>query len=209
MLKERIEKLFESNFAKHLSTKNLSDETKHEIEAIWHELKGYPLHSIGGCINCYAIGLWDIKQFYQLNKTEIMENKKRQFSLEKGTMIQNIDLHHPITNDNCTDENAFHLLSINKKNIGQFATFPDDWEKQLEKYKKNPDAFKLEETTETNQDQDEEGTEASALEERHSALNAQNKQQLQEFCVSQEFPEGEWEKLNKTKLVDYLLEKTA
>lgn len=203
-----MEKLLNTDFANHLSSKNLSDETKKEIDAIWYEIKGFPLSSVGGCINCYAIGITDIRNYYQSNKIEIMQNKKRQFSLSKDQIIQNIDLHHPITNDNCTDENALHLLSINKKNIAQFATFPDDWEKQLEKYKKNPDAFKQEETTQISEEETEEGTEASALEERRSALNAQNKQQLQEFCVSQEFPQGEWEKLNKTKLVDYLLEKT-
>ena len=205
---QRVSELLSTPYAKSRNKKDLSAELEREIQAVFYELFGerMPLKH-GGCTDCFQVGISRINVHFQTLKHEQMKNGKRQFSLRKDASIKHPALVDAITNDNCSDENAFAILRINKKAIGQFATFPLDWEAQMagaepEAKSNTGDSDAGDDSPET-KDQ----LQSTPSQERQAQLEAKSKTALISFAKDQEYPEEEYKDLTKANLIAYLLEK--
>ena len=79
------------------------------------------------CENCIADGLFQIKYHFNNKKDKKMEEQKEcKFRFKEGTVLTVSKWHMHISNENLTDALAIKILRINKKNLSNFAKYPEN-----------------------------------------------------------------------------------
>lgn len=168
--------------------------------------------TLGNCGSCWATAYLYFTNYKQ-NKQKQMEKQKSKFVIKAGGQIH--CQHAVYTNDNITDEEAIALLKHNKKNIGHFESFPDNWQELLEEPAKP--ALETTSTEEVKKGKGGKAKKAVSEEPAKPALDDEKKadyesksiEELKAFASSLELPEEEYTALDKTAMIDYLLEKLS
>ncbi len=106
---------------------NLSFSDKSQIENLHPIVLRRPFTKTG-CGDCYRDAV--IQMIIYLQKNEIMK-KKSSYLLKAGVILMISGDVNIYNNSNLTDEAAEKYLKANPKAIGQFETYPEDWESRV------------------------------------------------------------------------------
>ena len=194
---------------------SITIEEKKLAQKVYRQITGKHFR---GCGNCWGALYVETERLILETKTNNNKSKTmQQFKLKPGKLICLHGL-EPIGEKNMTDDLAKKILKISKSHIKSFASFPQDWEKQVDDYKPVI-AKKTEAATNAKKSDDvvsdaAKGTEDNGGDNSEEAkaqakekLEGMSKKELKDVCESHNYPVKEYEKLNKEKLVDYILER--
>jgi len=188
--------------------KTVTNEEDNFVKKVYRNLTG---KSWKGCSNCWQ-KLYietDIKLIEtSINYKPIMS----QFKLKPNKIIQ---LHgfNPIGEKNMTDDIALKILKSSKSHIKNFSLFPANWEELVDGFvsapvKNSPSEPKsTEEPIVVDVSSHVDKAIEDGKEEVKEKLENMSKKELIKFCEAYQYPEKEYEKLGKDKLVNYLLKK--
>lgn len=159
----------------------------------------FGVHLSTGKCNCVE----DLFFFLKNAPDEIINQKQKQmnsnFKLKSGIMLA---LHgfDPINNTNLTDEKAIELLAKYPGHKVSFETMPENVDELIAKQK----AASKKAVSKVSQENT--AGPGSITDDKVKFLSEKTVAELKELCAP--YPEEEWKKMNKAKLVEYLIGKT-
>ena len=152
-----------------------------------------------GCSNCWN-DLIIITSIINLKKQKT--NMEQQFSLKAGKLICKHGLGTVYGQKNTTDEVAIMLLKKDAKLISLFERYPSNWKELIgqpdNEVKASPVVVEVTSDTKNSE---------PAKEELQKRLDEMSKSELKKICVSYQYPVKDYEKLNKEKLIAFILDK--
>jgi len=193
---------------------SITAEEKQFAKKIYRQITGKHFR---GCSDCWGTLYVETERL----KLETLTNTNKpmqQFKLKSTRIIQAHGF-DPIGAKNLTDEIALRLLKSSKAHIRSFETFPENWEELVDSFsptavKPSPSAPKTKKADnnavvelEINTDAVLAEAKSKELAKAKEKLEEMSKKELMAVCESNNYPKKEYEKLNKEKLVDYILER--
>ena len=113
---------------------------KQEIATLYNDVFQ---KQVSGCINCYADAFFELINLLKNEKAEIENGQEvaieNQFVLKRGVLLYdklNLDASKMLCFTNLTTKLALYHLATNPDCVKYFAKLPDDWQQQVEEYKK-------------------------------------------------------------------------
>lgn len=138
---ERIQAL-KTRGAQHSNSRELLNQIKadyafkREIGELYYEIFQ---KRVTGCNNCYADAFFELINL--LKEEKGMETKiEKKFIIKRGVLLYdqvNLDAGKMMSYINQTTELALYHLATNPGCVKYFAQLPDNWQEQVEEYKRN------------------------------------------------------------------------
>lgn len=202
------------------------------IQRLYQKVFGKKIPKNGNCKSCIVDAALELRIYFKNNQINFVEPKPvtmSKFVIGPKKVVNFQGFPYPLTAANCTDERAIAFLKTAKergvnpaKLIGHFASYPANWqelvdaamnEKPGKKEKEKTPAPVVDPPANNDGNGGNDGGDSSdaanseAIEKTRQLLNAKNKKELKAMCKEYGLPEEEWQGLNKTELVEYLIKK--
>ena len=192
----------------------LTEEQKTAIEQVYnHYGRNFTKRN---CNGCYENAYLYIKS--KLTKSTIME-ETRLFTLA-GRRLAMHGVADVLTSANCTNERCLTILKKTPAAIKFFETYPDNWKELSERFEplavakrqaKKSSTQTVESIAVDNAKEKAAEAEAIAAEElrkdKIASMNENTVKELKAFAEESGYDVEEYKKLNKVKLIDYLIAK--